>query len=65
MKKNIILILSIISAVLLIGSFPLKLIAGSLVVDICGLVGFALIFVVLGLRISQKDNSVKADDKGM
>ena len=65
MKKNIILILSIISAVLLIGSFPLKLIAGSLVVDICRLVGFALIFVVLGLRISQKDNSVKADDKGM
>ena len=65
MKKNIILILSIISAVLLIGSFPLKLIAESIVVDICRLVGFALIFVVLGLRISQKDKSVKADDKGM
>ena len=65
MKKNIILILSIISAVLLIGSFPLKLIAESIVVDICRLVGFVLIFVVLGLRISQKDKSAKADDKGM
>ena len=65
MKKNIILILSIISAVLLIGSFPLKLIAESIVVDICRLVGFVLIFVVLGLRISQKDKSEKSDDKGV
>ena len=64
MKKNIILILSIISAVLLIGSFPLKLIAGSMVVDICRLVGFVLIFVVLGLRIFQKDKPAKAEDKG-
>ena len=65
MKKNIILILSIISAVLLIGSFPLKLIAESIVVDICRLVGFVLIFVVLGLRISQKDKAAKAEDKGV
>lgn len=65
MKKNTILILSIISAVLLIGSFPLKLIAESIVVDMCRLVGFALIFVVLGLRISQKDKSAKADGKGV
>ena len=65
MKKNIIFILTIISAVLLIGSFPLKLIASSMVVDICRLVGFVLIFVVLGLRISQKDKSAKSDDKGM
>ena len=65
MKKNIILILSIISAALLIGSFPLKLIAESIVVDICRLVGFVLIFVVLGLRISQKDKSEKSDDKGV
>lgn len=64
MKKNIILILSIISAVLLIGSFPLKLIAESIVVDICRLVGFVLIFVVLGLRISRKDKSAKTADKG-
>ena len=63
MKKNIILILSIVSAILLIGSFPLKLIASSMVVDICRLVGFVLIFVVLGLRISQKDKSAKADGK--
>lgn len=55
MKKNTILILSIISVILLIGSFPLKLIAESIVVDICRLVGFALILVVLGLRISQND----------
>ena len=65
MKKNIILILSIISALLLIGSFPLKLIAESIVVDICRLVGFVLIFVVLGLRISQKDKSAKSDGKGV
>ena len=65
MKKNIILILSIISAVLLIGSFPLKLMAGSMVVDICRLVGFILIFVVLGLRISQKGKSARANDKGV
>ena len=64
-KKNIILILSIISAVLLIGSFPLKLITESIVVDICRLVGFVLIFVVLGLRISQKDKSAKTEDKGV
>ena len=65
MKKNLILILSIISALLLIGSFPLKLIAESIVVDICRLVGFVLIFVVLGLRISQKDKAAKAEDKGV
>ena len=65
MKKNIILILSIISAVLLIGSFPLKLVAESIVVDICRLVGFVLIFVVLGLRIAQKDKAAKAEDKGV
>lgn len=64
MKKNTIRILSIISAILLIGSFPLKLIAESIVVDICRLVGFVLIFVVLGLRISRKDKSVKTDDQG-
>lgn len=60
MKKNTILILSIISAVLLIVSFPLKLIAESSVVDMCRLVGFVLILVVLGLRISQKN---KKSDK--
>ena len=65
MKKNIILILSIISAVLLIGSFPLKLIAESIVVDIYRLVGFVLIFVVLGLRLSQKDKSAKEEDQGV
>ena len=63
MKKNIIFILSIIGAVLLIGSFPLKLIAESIVVDICRLVGFVLIFVVLGLRLSQKDNPTKTNNK--
>ena len=62
MKKITILILSIISAVLLIGSFPLKLIAESIVVDICRLVGFILIFVVSALRISQKDKSEKEYD---
>lgn len=65
MKKNIILFLSIISAILLIGSFPLKLIAESIVVDICRLVGFVLIFVILGLRISRKDKSAKTDDQGV
>ena len=65
MKKNIILILSIISAVLLIGSFPLKLMAGSMVVDICRLVGFILIFVVLGLRISQKNKSANEEGEGV
>lgn len=60
MKKNTILILSIISVILLVGSFPLKLIAESIVVDICRLVGFVLILVVLGLRISQKN---KKSDK--
>lgn len=65
MKKNIILILSIISAVLLIGSFPLKLIAGSMVVDICRLVGFVLILVVSGLRITQKNQSAKQDDQAL
>ena len=64
MKKNIIFVLSVIGAILLIGSFPLKLIADGMVVDICRLVGFVLIFVVLGLRIFQKDKSAKADDKG-
>ena len=64
MKKNIILILSVISAVLLVGSFPLKLIAESIVVDICRLVGFILIFVVSALRISQKDKTAKTEDKG-
>ena len=61
MKKNTILILSIISALLLIGSFPLKLIADSIVVDICRFVGFVLIFVVLGLRMK----SAKTDEKGV
>lgn len=65
MKKNIILILSIISAVLLIGSFPLKLIAGSMVVDICRLVGFVLILVISGLRITQKNQSAKQDDQAL
>lgn len=65
MKKNIILILSIISAVLLIGSFPLKLIAGSMVVDICRLVGFVLILIVSGLRITQKNQSAKQDDQAL
>ncbi len=64
MKKNIILILSVISAILLVGSFPLKLIAESIVVDICRLVGFILIFVVSALRISQKDKTAKTADKG-
>lgn len=64
-KEHYSYILSIISAVLLIGSFPLKLIAESIVVDMCRLVGFALIFVVLGLRISPKDKSAKADGKGV
>ena len=63
MKKNIIFILSIIGAVLLIGSFPLKLIAESIVVDICRLVGYVLIFAVLGLRLSQKDNPTKTNNK--
>ena len=63
MKK--IFILSIVSIILLIGSFPLKLIVQSIVVDICRLVGFVLIFVVLGLRISQKDKSAKLDNKGV
>ena len=62
MKKNIILILSIISAVLLIGSFPLKLIAENIVVDICRLLGFVLIFAsVYPKRISllrQRTRSV-------
>ena len=61
MKKNIIVILSIVSAILLIGSFPLKLIASSMVVDICRLAGFVLIFVVLGLRISQKGKSANSE----
>ena len=64
MKKNSILVLSIIGAILLIGSFPLKLIAESIAVDICRLIGFILIFVVLGLRISQKDKSAKTNGKG-
>ena len=64
MKKNAILILSIISVILLIGSFPLKLIAESIVVDICRLVGFILILFVAVLRISQKDKSAKTGDKG-
>lgn len=50
MKKNGIRILSIIGSILLIGSFPLKLIADSAVVDICRLAGLVLIFAVLGLR---------------
>lgn len=61
MKKNIILILSTIGAILLLGSFPLKLIASSMVVDICRLAGFVLIFVVLGLRISQKGKSANSE----
>jgi len=56
MKKNIMLILSIISVILLIGSFPLKLIAESIVVDICRLAGFILLFAVFCLRIFQRDN---------
>ena len=60
MKKNIILILSIISALLLIGSFPLKLIADRIVVDIFRLAGFILLLVVAGLRMSQKDKTEKA-----
>ena len=63
MKKNIILILSIISALLLIGSFPLKLIASSMVIDICRLVGFALILVVAGLRIYPNDIIRKTGNK--
>ena len=56
MKKNIILMLYIISAVLLIGSFPLRLIAGSIVCDVCRLMGF----VLLGFCRFQKD---KKSDK--
>lgn len=62
MTKNIILILSIIGVILLIGSFPLKTIAGSMASDICRIVGFVLVFVVLGLRISQKNKSANSED---
>ena len=55
MKKNLIPILSVMSVILLIGSFPLKLIAEGMAVDCCRLVGFALIFIVFVLRMSGKD----------
>lgn len=61
MKNSIIRILSTISIALLLGSFPLKLIAGSIVIDICRLVGFIMLFVVLGLRISQKNASLDSN----
>lgn len=59
MKKNAALILAIISAILLLGSFPIKWIIGELVSDICRIVGFILLFVVTGLRIFQRE---KADE---
>lgn len=48
MKKQIsIAVLSVIGAILLISSFPLRNIAGSMVSDICRLIGFGMVFVVL------------------
>lgn len=55
MKKNAVLILAILSAVLLFGSFPIKWIIGELASDICRIVGFILLFVVTGLRIFQRE----------
>lgn len=59
MKKNTILILAILSAVLLLGSLPIKWIIGEFVSDICRIVGFILLFVATGLRIFQRE---KADE---
>lgn len=59
MKKNGVLILAILSAVLLLGSFPLQWMVGETVSDICRFVGFILLFVVTGLRIFQRE---KADE---
>lgn len=62
MKRNWIMILSILGAALLIGSFPLKAIAGSEVSDFCRLGGFVLVFVVLGLRGFRKDKPEKPEE---
>jgi len=63
MKKNVALILAIISAVLLLGSLPIKWIIGELVSDICRIVGFILLFVVTGLRIFQREKTDENTEK--
>lgn len=50
-NKKCILVLSLISIALLIGSFPLKLVADRVIVDVCRLIGFALIILVAALRV--------------
>ena len=50
-NKKCILVLSLISIALLIGSFPLKLVADRVIVDVCRLIGFFLIVLVAALRV--------------
>jgi len=50
-NKKCILVLSLISIALLIGSFPLKLVADRVIVDVCRLIGFAIIILVAALRV--------------
>lgn len=50
-NKKCILVLSLISIALLIGSFPLKQVADRVIVDVCRLIGFALIILVAALRV--------------
>ena len=58
--EHIIPFLSIVGATLLIGSFPLRTLSGYLtvdikaLVDICRIVGFIIVFVVVGLRIFKR-----------
>ena len=63
MKKNAALILAILSAVLLLGSLPIKWVIGELMSDICRIVGFILLFVVMGLRILQREKTDKNTEK--
>lgn len=53
MKKTYLIILSLISAGLLIASFPLKQVSGS-AADLCRLIGFILLFFTTALRVFRK-----------
>jgi len=51
MKKSILLIIGVISALLLLLSFPVREAAGTQVCDIMRIAGFALIIIYFILRI--------------
>lgn len=56
MKRITIIPLSILSVVLLLASFPIRdVLDRALLSDICRIIGFLLIFLVLFIRLSNRE----------